>query len=109
MRYCSMSVVKRALAVWLLGCLLAPAASAAQCNQVDTITDTVGGTLTDLSDRPGTICSVDFVANAADGWAAVWDTPDDTTTHDQAIVKSEKGAAVAFDGDSSEYGPDGRR
>ena len=107
MRFFSTSVVEKALAVWLLGCLLAPAASAATCNQVDVITDT-GGTLTDLSDRPGTICSVEFIANAANGWAAVWDTPDDTVTHDLAVPKSEPGAAVAFDSDARDYGPDGR-
>src|SRR3972149_3203131 len=89
----------RVVLAGLVGGLLAlpPVAHASRCNQVTTVTDASGGaeTLSDLSDRPARICSVDFTANGANGWAAVFDSPDDTTTHAQAVVKSEPGAATS--------------
>ena len=102
----------RVVLAGLVGGLLAlpPSAYASRCNQVTTVTDASGGaeTLSDLSDVPARICSVDFLANGANGWAAVFDSPDDLPTHAQAVVKSEPGAATAGNGDSRYYGDEGR-
>lgn len=92
----------------LLAMVLSPAAFAASCNQVNVVTDTAGGTLSDLSDQAARICAVEFLANAANGWAAVWDTPDDTPTHGQAQPKAHLGAAAAYNSDQREYGESGR-
>lgn len=100
------------LAGLVVGGLLAlpPSAHASRCNQVTTVTDASGGatTTSDLSDVAARICSVDFTSNGSNGWAAVFDSPDDTLTHAQAVVKSEPGAATAGDGDARYYGEEGR-
>ena len=87
-----------------------PVVQAGRCNQVTTVQDVDGGseTFSDLSDRPALICSVEFTAFAANGYATVFDSPDDTLTHAQAVVKSEPGAATAGDSVSRWYGEDGR-
>ena len=98
------------LSVAVVGIVAPPLVFADRCNQVSTITDASGGseTTSDLSDSAAVICSVEFFANGADGWAAIWDTPDDTTTHAQALVKAEPGAATAGNSESRWYGAEGR-
>ena len=106
-----MSAQRMTLAVLVGGLFALPSsASASRCNQVTTVTDASGGaeTLSDLSDSSARICSVDFLANGSNGWAAVFDSPDDTPTHAQAVVKSEPGAATSGNSDSRYYGDDGR-
>ena len=97
----------------LAGGLLAfpPVVQAGRCNQVTTVQDVDGGseTFSDLSDRPALICSVEFTAFAANGYATVFDSPDDTLSHAQAVVKSEPGAATAGNSASLWYGDDGRQ
>lgn len=107
-----MSIVKSRLliAVGLVGGLLAPSpAWAGRCNQVTTVTDASGGaeTISDISDRAALICSVEFIANGSNGWAAVYDTPDDSFSNTQATVKSEPGSATALNSVQRYYGPDG--
>ena len=103
---------------WLMGVLLAgglvafpPLVHASRCNQVSVVSDTSttgSDALSDLSDLPARICSVEFIANAANGWAAVFDSPSDSETHAQAVVKSEPGAATALNSDWRYYGEEGR-
>lgn len=98
------------IVVGLVGGLIAPLpAWATRCNQVNTITDASGGTdtLSDISDSAALICSVQFFANGANGWAEVFDSPTDLPTHAQATAKSEPGAATSGNSEFLNYGPDG--
>lgn len=90
-------------------CLSVPCAWA-DCTLVSVISSAAGtgGTLSDLSDRPARVCAVEFLANGANGFAQVFDSPDDTPGHAQATVVSEPGTAVAGEGDSRWYGEQGR-
>ena len=95
----------------LAGELLAPLpAFAARCNQVSTVQDIDNGaeTLSDLSDSAALICSVEFTASGANGYATVFDSPDDTLSHAQAVIKSEPGAATSGDSVDRNFGSDGR-
>ena len=89
---------------------LPPAVFASRCNQVTTVSDPSGGALTrsDLSDRLARICAVDFTANGANGIAVVFDSPDDTETNGQAVVKAEPGAATSGNSQAMWFGEEGR-
>ena len=97
--------------VLAVGGLLAlpPVVHASRCNQVSVIQDVNGGgeTFSDLSDTPVRICSVEFTAFAAGGYATVFDSPDDTLSHAQMQIKSEPGAATAGNSEQRWYGEEG--
>ena len=81
-----------------------------RCTQNTVVTSTVntGGTRSDLSDRPSRVCSVEFIANGANGFAQVFDSPDDTESHGQSENVSEPGAAAAGNYASAWYGEEGK-
>ena len=90
---------------------LPPVVQASRCDQVTVVSDTsTTGTdgYSNLSSVGGRICSVEFIANATNGWAEVFDSPDGTETHAQAVVKSEPGSATALNSADRNYGDDGR-
>lgn len=102
--------LRRVLLGVLAGGLCLPPAAWARCNQVTTISDASGGSVTysDLADAAARVCSVEFFANAANGVAVLYDSPDDTDGHAQTQIVSEPGAASAGDSASAYYGEEGR-
>lgn len=110
--------MKKAWSVGWLGLLLvappafaqAPDQGLKRCTQVTLVSDANGGdeTLSDLSDTPSIVCSVDFVATSANGFFRLVDSPDDTITHAQARTVGEGGAATAGNPAAVYYGELGR-
>ena len=102
----------RRLVALLAGGLLAfpPAVYASRCNQLSVVTDASGGseTRSDLLDLPVRVCSVEFIANGANGFVLAYDSPDDTLGHAQMTETAEAGAAVSGDSAYRWYGEDGR-
>lgn len=92
-------------------CVVAPSAWAGtRCTQNTVVTSSAstGGTYSDLSDRPARVCSVEFIANGAKGFAQVFDSPNDLESHGQSENVSEPGAATAGDYASAWYGEEGK-
>ena len=79
-----------------------------RCGKVTNVGIRVGTTLSDLSDQPAIVCSVDFVPSAANGYVELWDSPDDTVTHGQAVTVGDVGSATAQNGAFAYYGELGR-
>ena len=80
-----------------------------RCTKVTTITHTTGPVaLSDLSDVPSIICSVDFTSNGVNGFVQIFDSPTDSTSHGQAVTVAEIGAAASNNSASAYYGELGR-
>lgn len=104
--------VRRVLVGVLTGlawCASTRPAAAERCPIISELSGGVGGARLDLSDTPVRVCSVEFIATAANGFAQVIDSPNDLETHAQARNTSEPGAAAAGDWVSGWFGEEGRR
>ena len=80
------------------------------CHKVIEITSCSGTsctTGTNISSEPSKICSVQFIATSSNGFAQVFDSPDDTPTHGQAANKAEPGRATSGESVSHFFGDQG--
>lgn len=105
----SMSAVRKLVLVAVLLLSLPRGGWAADgCTRISEVISVAGGTRTDLSDRPVRICSVEFIATASNGWAQLYDSPDDTPTHGQAYNLAEPGAATSGNSVFGWFGESGK-
>ena len=81
-----------------------------RCTQLTVVSDADGGseTLSDLSDSPSIICSVDFTPTSNAGFVRLVDSPTDDITHGQAVTVGEASAATAANSAHAYYGELGR-
>lgn len=80
-----------------------------RCTKVTAISNLSGAeAMSDLSDTPSLICSIDFVPTSANGFVRVFDSPDDTYTHAQAVTVGEASGATAINSAHAYYGELGR-
>ena len=111
--------VSRLIGGFLLSALVAlggsPAWSAEnlqlrRCSKQAVVSDASGGgeTLSDLSDSPAIVCSVDFIPTSNGGYVVLKDSPDDTVSHAQAVTVGEVGASTALNSNHAYYGELGR-
>lgn len=105
--------MRRTVAFGLMVLLWHPAAWAEGCRFLAVVSDTIGGTRSDIADGPARVCSVEFYAahtlaanNVASAW--VFDSPDDTESHAQATTVTEPGSATAGSWSSGWFGNWGR-
>ena len=97
------------LLVWLGSLILAAPAFAARgpCTDTTEVTTFAAGTV--ISSTPATLCSVQFLATASNGFCQVVDSPDGTLGHAQARVVSEPGAATSGNSAQQFFGDSGYR
>lgn len=72
-----------------------------ECTKVTHVKSGAG--LTTLSSKNSKVCAVTCLATTALGTVAVYDSPTASTTHGQAVVVWEEGAAVAGDSHSAPH------
>ena len=81
------------------------------CFKTAVVTSTNSWTQTteEITPDAARVCSVDFIASGANGWAEVFDSPDTTDpTHGQAKRVAEPGVATAGESASAFFGDLGR-